>query len=187
MPTLPTIHEKRLVASSRIFRVEQLDLTFSNGEKRTYERLMSNNVGGVLVVPLMADNDTVLMVREYSGGTERYELACPKGSVDQGEDILSAANREMMEEIGYGARHLELLKRVALAPGYMGHKTNLILATDLYAATAEGDEPEPLEVVPCKISELDELLTCDELSEGRSILALFMVREWLRARGLSPV
>lgn len=64
----------------------------------------------------------------------------------------------------------------------MGHKTNLVLATDLYPASADGDEPEPLEVVPCKLSELDQLIEREELSEGRSLLALFMVREWLRAR-----
>lgn len=182
MPDLPTIHEKRLVASSRIFRIEELDLTFSNGTKRTYERLASRGIGGVLIVPLMADQDTVLMIREYSAGTERYELAFPKGAVEAGEDLLVAANRELMEEIGYGARQLELLKRVTLSPGYMGHKTNLVLATDLYPASADGDEPEPLEVLPCKLSELDQLMEREELSEGRSLLALFMVREWLRAR-----
>ncbi|WP_020558098.1 ADP compounds hydrolase NudE [Thiofilum flexile] len=184
MSNLPTIHEKRLVASSRIFRIEELDLTFSNGVTRTYERLASRGIGGVLIVPLLADYDTVLMIREYSAGTERYELAFPKGAVEMGEDLLIAANRELMEEVGHGARQLELLKRITLSPGYMGHKTNIVLATELYPATAEGDEPEPLEVVPCKLSELDELIARDELSEGRSILALFMVRDWVRARQL---
>ena len=186
MPDLPTIHEKRLVASSRIFRIEELDLTFSNGVTRTYERLASRGIGGVLIVPLMADNDTVLMIREYSAGTERYELAFPQGAVDAGEELLVAANRELMEEVGHGARRLELLRRVTLSPGYMGHKTNIVLATELYVASAEGDEPEPLEVVPCKISQLDDLMARDELSEGRSMLALFMVREWLRARNRLP-
>ena len=141
-----------------------------------YERLVSKGDGAVLIVPML-DNETVLLIREYAAGTERYELGLPKGKVEAGEDVLEAANREIMEEVGHGARHLQLLKRVSLAPGYMGHYTNLLLARDLYPATAPGDEPEPLEVVPWKLSRLDELIAGDECTEGRSLLALYMVRD----------
>lgn len=176
MPKLPILHQSEIIASSRLFQVEELHLEFSNGEQRVYERLVSRGDGAVLIVPML-DNETVLLIREYAAGTERYELGLPKGKVEAGEDILEAANREIMEEVGHGARHLQLLKRVSLVPGYMGHYTNLLLARDLYPATAPGDEPEPLEVVPWKLSRLDELIAGDECTEGRSLLALYMVRD----------
>ena len=176
MPKLPILHQSEIIASSRLFQVEELHLEFSNGEQRIYERLVSKGDGAVLIVPML-DNETVLLIREYAAGTERYELGLPKGKVEAGEDILEAANREIMEEVGHGARHMQLLKRVSLAPGYMGHYTNLLLARDLYPATAPGDEPEPLEVVPWKLSRLDELIAGDECTEGRSLLALYMVRD----------
>ena len=59
----------------------------------------------------------------------------------------------------------------------MGHHTNLLLARDLYPATQPGDEPEPLEVVPWKLNRLDELIAGNECTEGRSLLALYMVRD----------
>ncbi len=179
MPNLPTIHKTDTVARSRLFRVESIDLEFSNGEQRTFERLASGGYGAVLVVPML-DDDTVLMIREYAAGTERYELGLPKGKVDAGETFIEAANRELMEEVGYGAHDIQNLKAVSLAPGYMGHRTNLLLARDLYPARLEGDEPEPLEVVPMKLSELDQLVAMDECSEGRSLLALYLVRDLLR-------
>ncbi len=61
----------------------------------------------------------------------------------------------------------------------MGHRTNLLLARHLYPAKLQGDEPEPLEVVPWKLSELDKLLAMDECSEGRSLLALYITRDIL--------
>lgn len=179
MPKLPKIHKIETVARSRLFRVESVDLEFSNGEQRTFERLASGGYGAVLVVPML-DDDTVLMIREYATGAERYELGLPKGKVDAGETFIEAANRELMEEVGYGAHNIQDLKAVSLAPGYMGHRTNLLLARDLYPAKLEGDEPEPLEVVPMKLSELDQLVAMDECSEGRSLLALYMVRDLLR-------
>lgn len=93
------------------YRMERLDLEFSNGERRLYERLHGRGYGAVAVVPML-DADTVLLVREYAAGVHRYE-------------------------------------------------------------------PEALEVVPWKLAELGQLILREEFSEGRSIAALFLVREWL--------
>ncbi|MDZ4262892.1 MAG: ADP compounds hydrolase NudE, partial [Pseudomonadota bacterium] len=41
------------------------------------------------------------------------------------------------------------------------------------------DEPEEMEVVPWKLSQLAALLHRDDCTEARSIAALFMVRELL--------
>ncbi|PID49891.1 MAG: ADP compounds hydrolase NudE [Proteobacteria bacterium] len=126
--------------------------------------------------------ETVLLIREYATGTQRYELGLPKGKVEIGEDILTAANREIMEEVGYGANDIRLLKQVTLAPGYMAHRTHVLFAQDLYSAKLEGDEPEPLAVIPWKLKHLDQLVYSNECSEGRSLLALYMVRDLLSSQ-----
>lgn len=177
----PQILKRQTVASSRLFEIEQLDLEFSNGVTTSYERLCSRSHGAVLVVPML-DTDTVLLIREYAAGVDRYELALPKGRVEADEEMHAAANRELMEEIGYGARKLQTLKRVTLAPGYFSHVTEIILAEDLYQQRLEGDEPEVIEVVPWSISNLDELLQRDDCTEARSIAALYMARDLLAAR-----
>jgi NUDIX domain. len=168
-----------MVARSRLFRIEELSLRFSNGEERIYERLASGGSGAVLIVPIL-DEDTVLLIREYGVGIEGYEIGLPKGRVESGEDILHAANRELMEEVGHGARELKLLKRVSQSPSYMQHHTNIIIAQGLYPETAEGDEPEPLDVVPCSLSDIDNLVASGELTEARSIAALYLARAYLK-------
>ncbi|MEW8509698.1 MAG: ADP compounds hydrolase NudE, partial [Candidatus Thiodiazotropha sp.] len=65
MSKLPTILSRQQIAKTRLFRVEQLDLEFSNGAQRRYERLIGGERGSVLVVP-MIDDETVLLIREYS-------------------------------------------------------------------------------------------------------------------------
>jgi ADP-ribose diphosphatase len=176
-----TLH-RQMVAHSRLFRVEAVGLRFSNGVEVEYERLTSSTSGAVIVVPLL-DDDTVLLIREYAAGTERYELALPKGRVEAGEDALAAADRELQEEVGYGAHRLTAMRALSVAPGYMQHCTQVILAEDLYPQRAEGDEPEPIEVVPWRLSMLAALVEREEFSEARSMAALFMVRELLHRRG----
>ena len=52
----PTVLASEIVASSRLFRVEQLQLRFANGVERTYERLASKGTGyGAVMIVAMAD------------------------------------------------------------------------------------------------------------------------------------
>jgi ADP-ribose diphosphatase len=177
-PKLTNIHT---VAESRIFNLESMDVEFSNGATRIYERLVSRGNGAVLVVPML-DDDTVLMIYEYSGGTERYELGLTKGKIDKGETLIETAARELKEEIGYGAKKLTFLKTITLAPGYQSTETHIVLAEELYEEKAYGDEPEPLEIVAHKLSDLEKLTYSEDLTEARSILALYMVRDIIRSR-----
>lgn len=180
MPRSPDILSIRTVARSRLFRIESVGLRFTNGVEVEFERLRgSTTISAVIVVPML-DADTVLLIREYGVGLERYELGLPKGRADPGESLLDAANRELMEEAGYGANELIELPAVSLAPAYLGHRTQVVLARDLYPKRLPGDEPEPLEVVHWPLSNIESLLfESDEMSEGRSIAALFMARAWL--------
>jgi len=169
------------LAQSRHFCIEQQELTFSNGEQRSYERLVSRGYGAVLVVPLL-DDDTFLLIREWGAGSGRYELGFPKGKIDAGETPLQAAYREGMEEVGYAAQKLTPIGvPLTLAPAYMTHSIHVVLAEDLYPQSAEGDEPEPLEIVPWRWDNLDELLMRDDFTEARSIAALWLVKRHLKA------
>lgn len=175
---LPIVHgvHTRHEAPDRV--VEDIDLEFGNGERRLFHRIRAQGAGAVVVVPML-DAETVLLVREYAAGVHRYELGLVKGRIDAGETPEQAANRELKEEAGYGARSLRRLRSLSQAPLYMSHQTHLVLAQDLYPERLPGDEPEELEVVPWRIDALHELILREEFSEGRSIAALFIARDWL--------
>lgn len=178
MPEKPRILGTHTVARTRLFHIEAVDLRFANGVEAQYERIVGAPQGAVLMVP-MRDPQTVLLTREYAGGMDRYELALPKGRIEAGESAEAAAEREMMEEIGFGARRLRHVTSLTIAPGYLAHTTHVILAQELYPAERAGDEPEPIEVLPWRLDALDSLLAREDFTEARSIAALFMVRELL--------
>lgn len=165
-------------------RVEEVDLEFRNGERRLYRRTCTRGPGSVIIAA-MPDAETVLLVREYACGLHRYELGLPKGRMDPGETPEQAANRELKEEAGFGARKLTVLRLLSLAPGYMEFVTHLVLAEELYPERLPGDEPEEIDVVPWKLSDLHDLMLREDCSEGRSLAALFIVRELLASRDAS--
>ncbi len=177
----PEILDVRLAVQSRLFRVEQVSLRYSNGVEVEYERLAGAGRGAVLVMPLLND-DTVLMIREYCVGTERYELGFVKGKIDKDEKLADTAQRELREEIGYGARQMVLLKTVSVTPGYSRYQTHLFLATDLFEAKLHGDEPEELEIVHWPVSDLMQLLDREDFSDARSQLAVYLLNDYLKGK-----
>jgi ADP-ribose diphosphatase len=174
----PEILGAEVIAQSRFFKVEQVQLRFSNGEERLFERMRGSGRGAVMVVAC-PDPDHFYLIREYCAGTHDYQLGFPKGLIDPGEDALQAGNRELKEEAGFGARQIIPLRSVALAPGYFNATMQIVLATDLYAERLVGDEPEPLELVPWRWSQLDELLARADFTEARSLAALFLAKNYL--------
>ncbi|OAJ35666.1 ADP compounds hydrolase NudE [Piscirickettsia salmonis] len=180
MKKKPEILKRETVAQSRFFSIEQIDLRFSNNELRQYERIprAKHHNGAVLIVPVL-DKDHFLLVREYAAGVDDYTLAFPKGLVDMGETAEQAANRELKEEVGYGAKTLTRLKTMTLAPGYFGHSIQVFVAEDLYAEKLVGDEPEELEVVSWPFENYDKLLMQEDFHEARSVAALYMAKDFL--------
>ena len=130
----------------------------------------------------MKDTETVLMIKEYSAGTEDYQLVLPKGKIEAGESAINAANRELAEEIGFAGERLTSLGKLTISPGYMAHRTEIVLTEGLYPQTAEGDEPEPLEIVACALQDVYLLAQRDDCSEARSIAALYLARDYLASR-----
>jgi len=165
---LPIILQEEWIASTRLFHVQQLDLQFSNGVQRRYERLNPHFHRAVMIIPV--HNDELILVREYGAGIGDYYLSFPKGTIESNESVTDAANRELQEEAGFAARRLDILRQLALSPSYM------VLARDLYPSQLEGDEPEPLEVVRWPLTRIDELLQRDDFIEAYALAALSLLR-----------
>ncbi len=170
---LPQVLARRSHKMSHFFTVEELDLKFSNGTQRTYERLGGGN-GAVLAVPF--DGKYFLMSSEYACGFERYELGFVKGKIDKGESPEQALARELGEELGYGFRHcVKLRDEMTVAPGMLSLRMHCFLCTDLYKHCLEsGDEPEPIALIKVTPDEAKDLVFAKDspLTESRAIACL---------------
>ena len=153
-------------------------MVFSNGAEHLYECICSKGQGAVMITAVDSEQN-LLLVREYCAGTDRYELAFPKGLIDQGETELEAANRELQEEVGFAANELTLLRFMTVAPGFVRAKMAVIAARDLYESHLPGDEPEPLELVKWPVSDWQGLLAQPDFTEARSVASLYLLKDWL--------
>lgn len=178
---LPVITKLETVAQSALFGIEAMHLRFSNGVERVYERLRGGGREAVIVAAI-DEHDRLVLIREYMAGFHDFELSLPKGRVDPGESLEQAANRELKEEAGFGARDLCTLRRISLAPAHMGFTIHVVLARDLYPERLPADEPERFEVVTWPVAEIDALVMSPEFTESRAIAALKLVEVFLKGQ-----
>lgn len=174
----PRILGVETVAHSRLFNVESVDLEFSNGERRVYERMRPSGREAVMILPILGED--LLLIREYAVGIEEYELGFPKGLIDPGERVFQAANRELMEEAGFGAQQFTLLHKLTMAPSYFSSQMNVVVAEELFAKRLQGDEPEDMPVIRWPLARMMELLQQPDFHEARNVSALFLLREYLQ-------
>lgn len=181
---MPIIHNKKILARSRLFQIEEVELEFENNQIAHFERITTPVVGAVMIVALN-DKNEVALIKEYAVGSEQYEITLPKGAIDDGESALEAANRELSEEVGLAAKSLTQIKTLKIAPGYFKFDTAIVLATDLYPKQLIGDEIETLEISFHSLDDLDSLIAQNDFSEARSIAALYIAKSYLTRRNLS--
>jgi 8-oxo-dGTP pyrophosphatase MutT (NUDIX family) len=127
---------------------------------------------------LAHDEQHVWLVRQPREAVgEPALLEIPAGRLDkQGEEPLAAAQRELAEEIGRGARNWEPILSFYTGAGFTDEQIHLFLATDLYEAHADSGEDERIEIVPWPLEDLQGAI--DECHDAKTLIALF----WLVRR-----
>ena len=169
---MPTIKNTSNIVTTKLFKINKLDIEFDNKAMREYEVISGTGNGAVMIIPVLGDN--FLFIREYAAAINNYSLTFPKGKIDDEESILVAANRELQEEIGYKAQKIRQIFTLDLAPGYMDHKTHIILAEDLVPSKLDGDEPEDLEVIKYNRNNLNNLLLEGNNIDSRALASRYI-------------
>ncbi len=139
----------------------------------------------VFVLPL-TENGTVLMIEQYRHPTGGFLLEIPAGKVEKGEDLASAARRELLEETGARAGELVPLPSFYPQPSFNAAIFNPFLAFNVTVVSEQQLESgELLKVVELPLPEVYRLLARGEIRDASSALTLHYAKAELARRGLS--
>jgi len=132
----------------------------------------------VVVLPLTDEGDALLAV-EYASAFGREILTLVSGSIEAGESLEEAANRELQEELGYRAGRLDFLGE--LHPfKYLTTRQFVFLARDLVPSKLPGDELYPVTARGVALAEFAYTCEVGELHDSAAIAALFLAQRFLK-------
>jgi ADP-ribose pyrophosphatase len=133
----------------------------------------------VVLVPIDGQG-RLFFVRQYRHATARRLLELPAGGLEPGEAIEVCAQRELQEETGFRAAHIERLGGFFTAPGYCDEYLHVFLASGLSESALAGDE-EHIEPVAVPLDDALRMVASGEIEDAKSVAALLM---YLQLRGL---
>jgi len=158
---------------------------------RTAGREVVEHPGSVAVLPLH-DDGSVVMIDQYRHPVGRRIRELPAGLLDAlGEDPVTTARRELVEEIGYIAQDWSVLVDLVTSPGFSDEAVRVFLArglTEVGRPAGSDDEEADLEVVRMPLAEAVRQVLAGEIVNAATVAGLLAVHAVLADPALaSPV
>ena len=125
----------------------------------------------VAIVALDAE-ERVVFVRQRRVAINGTLLELPAGLIDEGEEPLASAQRELREETGLHGGNWRELASFWTSPGFVNERVTVFVADGVAEGEPEPDEEEELEVVRWTLSEV-------ELEDATTLIGLLL---YLRER-----
>ena len=159
--------------SNPYYTIYKEDYTLPNGETSTYYAI--RNLRTVFVVPFISASE-ILLVKQFRYLYQEESWEFPAGRVDDGEDALVAAKRELQEESGYTAASMHHVGWFAPSNGLTDEHTDVYLATDLTQTNQQLDDTEAMTVHTVPIDEFERMIDNNTARDGMSIAAWRLIQ-----------
>ncbi len=175
MPSFETVNTEEIY-QGRTFRLRRDTVRMPNGSETRLD--IVEHSGSVVMVPVDADGN-VIFVRQYRHPAGLDLLELPAGTRDGSELPETCAAREMREETGMAAGHLQELGAFYLAPGYSTEFMFVFLATDLTPDPLPPDSDEFLQIEQIPVRQAMEMAEQGKVQDAKSLAALLLARSSL--------
>lgn len=141
-----------VVYATPVFQVTSDEIIEPSGAKVRRDIIRHPGSVVILAIDERKSKPSVLLIQQYryAANQELWEL--PAGRIDEGEDALTAAKRELAEETGYSAAEWKLALYYYASPGFLAETMSVFAARDLRKgkASPEDDECITAKLVPLK-------------------------------------
>jgi ADP-ribose diphosphatase len=157
------------VYKGRVVTLNLETVTLPNGVSVELE--VVRHPGAAAIVPLK-DDHTVILIRQYRLAAGGYIYEIPAGKLHPGESPAHCATRELEEEIGYRAGHLDKIATFFTAPGFTDEVMHLYVARDLARGTQALDSDEVLEIVEMPLEKAMAHIEDGTIRDAKTIIGL---------------
>ncbi|MFA5221535.1 MAG: NUDIX hydrolase [Methanoregula sp.] len=133
---------------------------------------------GNAVTILPVKGDRFILLRQYRYAIGQYIYEAPAGTMEEGEDPIRTAHRELIEESGFAAKTMAPKGFIYTTPGYTDEKIYLFIASDLTPSQEYGkDEDEVIEVVDVSLNDVATMIRDGRICDAKTICLIYRYME----------
>ncbi len=158
------------IFNGKVIRLRVDDIKQADG--RRSKREIIEHLGGVTIIPVTGQ-DEVIMVEQFRKPVEDTLLELPAGKLEEGEDPLDCAARELIEETGFQANSIDYLFSFYTSPGFSNEMLHLYRAHDLKEVGNNPDPGELLRVVKVNKEDIIDYIASGKIKDAKTIIGLF--------------
>jgi ADP-ribose pyrophosphatase len=158
-----------------LFRV-YTDKIIENGRELMRDVIRHN--GSVVILAVddakSKPDPMIVMERQYRHAAKEVLLEVPAGKMEEGEDALAAAKRELLEETGFKAKRWRKMVRYFASPGFLGEFMQVFLAEGLTLGDAQPEYDEQIEIEMMPLSRLLKMIDEGKIHDGKTLISVML-------------
>ena len=134
-----TIKSREYLGNFKIFYIEKIK-TVSPRTGKELPFFLLNCQDWVNIIAITKENN-IVMVKQHRFGTSKTELEIPGGIIEEEEEPMEAAKRELLEETGYEGNKFTYLGHVDPNPAFQTNKCHVTLIENCVLVSKQKLDP----------------------------------------------
>ena len=151
-------------------RVDTIEVS-KNGRRALREVVEHRNAVAILARDA---EGKFLLVKQYRYPVQADLIEIPAGIMEEGENPLESAQRELREETGYSAGKWTAMPPIFSSPGFSDEKLYIYIAEDLEWNPLNPDEDEDIALIRATEDELLALMKSTDTQDAKTLAAIGM-------------
>jgi ADP-ribose pyrophosphatase len=131
----------------------------------------------ILAVEDSGSESRILLERQYRYAARQSLWELPAGRIDNGENGLTAARRELMEETGYTATHWKCILRFYASPGFLAETMDVYLARGLRRGKAQPEADEVIRIRKVPLSTAVSMVMKGAIRDAKTIASVLWLNQ----------
>jgi ADP-ribose pyrophosphatase len=177
-----TTPKARVISSREVyhgpaFRVTADEVLEPSGVRTRRDIVHHSGSVVILAIEESKSEPLVLLERQYRHAARQMLWELPAGRIDEGENDLHAAKRELLEETGYAASRWRRILHFYASPGFLAEAMNLYFARGLRPGPAQPEADEVIQVRMVPLSTAVRMVMQGTIKDGKTIAGILWLSQ----------